>query len=309
VLAYAIITIIMRFGKGGKHVYKKAKPQTKYGRAAAIIAAKIAADIKRKTTNRAHVAREPEAEAAPEAVSTISERDDMGLLKLTQEMVRSYVIVAYVSRFQEPAEEDWKRTIAVLVSEGIPMDRRTIRQIFKKCAPKVGRGIARRSARRAVDPTRNVTNRVDVAREAEAAPDAEAEAEAVPALSEREKKGLLKVTQEMVRSYVIVAFVSRFQEPAEEDWKRIVAVLVSEGVPMDPRTIRQIFKNCQAGNTSSKQKSGAGRKRKLEPDNVGLAAATRVVDGGISPKSAKHICNEANRGLVGIYLHCDHLDL
>jgi hypothetical protein len=157
---------------------------------------------------------------------------------------------------------------------------------------KAERGAARRAAR---DLSRKGTIRVDdVAREPEAEAE-EPEPVPVPTLSEREGMGLLKLDQEMVRNYVIVAYATRFQEPAEEDWKSIIAILISEGVPTSARTIRQIFKNCQAGNTSAKQKSGAGRKRKLEPDNVGLAAAARALNGGISPKFATEICNEANR--------------
>jgi hypothetical protein len=133
-------------------------------------------------------------------------------------------------------------------------------------SPLAERGAAIRAAR---ELSRKGTTRVDVARE----PESEPEPERVPTLlSDREDMGLLKLDQDMVRNYVIVAYASRFQEPAEEDWKSIIAILISEGVPTSARTIRQIFKNCQAGNTSAKQKSGAGRKRKLEPGNVGRAA-------------------------------------
>jgi hypothetical protein len=178
---------------------------------------------------------------------------------------------------------------------------------------KAARSSARKAAR---DLCQKRTNRVDVVigepeADAEADADAETEAESeaeaepesepvpVPKLSEREGMGLLKLDQETIRAYVIVAFATRFQEPAEEDWKSIIAILISEGVPMDARTIRQIFKNCQAGNTSAKQKSGAGRKRILQPENEGLAAAAVALNNGISPALATDICNQHNERTQG----------
>jgi hypothetical protein len=116
----------------------KPRAKTKADRRAAALAARRAADL-----NRVDVAREPEPEpdrvdvvtdvarepdpepelseresmgildvareSKPVPVPKLSEQEGMGLLKLDQEAIRTYIIVAYATRFNEPVEEDWKR--------------------------------------------------------------------------------------------------------------------------------------------------------------------------------------------------------
>jgi hypothetical protein len=79
---------------------------------------------------------QPEPGPEPEPIpSEREQRESMGLpvFDLDQEALRSYIIVAYASRFNTPAEEHWSGIIFVLIGEGIPMTAKTIHQIFREC--------------------------------------------------------------------------------------------------------------------------------------------------------------------------------
>jgi hypothetical protein len=134
------------------------------------------------------------------------------------------------------------------------------------------------------------TNRVDATRESE------------PKLSERASMGLLQIDEEQMRSYVISVYAIRFHEPAEDLWSGIIGTLLGEHIPMAARTIREIFKNCQNGDTSCKRKPGGGRKRILNPDNEGLAAAAGILalngGGSVSPALATEVCNQHNESTL-----------
>jgi len=117
-----------------------------------------------------------------------------------------------------------------------------------------------------------------------------------PKMSERESLGLLPLTEDQIRTYVNVAYISRYAEPSEEDWPSIFTVLETE-VPVSRKTLRSLFVSLQKGVIKTKRLGGTGPKAKLEADNPGLCAAALALNGGISPNVATNICNQTNHRL------------
>jgi hypothetical protein len=137
--------------------------------------------------------------------------------------------------------------VALIVIVSAVMFRR---KGLPKKAPAKPRGNHLSKKKRRVERDRSLegTNREDATRESE------------PKLSERASMGLLQIDEEQMRSYVIGVYAIRFHEPAEDLWSGIIGTLLGEHIPMAAKTIREIFKNCQNGDTSCKRKPGGGRK-------------------------------------------------
>jgi hypothetical protein len=174
------------------------------------------------------------------------------------------------------------------------------RKGLPKRAPAKPRGNHLSKKKRRVEKDRSWegTNRVDATtRESE------------PKLSERASMGLLQIDEEQMRSYVIGVYAIRFHEPTEDLWSGIIGALLGEHIPMTARTIREIFKNCQNGDTSCKRKPGGGRKRILNPDNEGLAAGILALNGGVSPALATEVCNQHNERRNSAVLDLTHKDM
>ena len=119
-----------------------------------------------------------------------------------------------------------------------------------------------------------------------------------PKLSEREEQGLLELNEEMIRTYVAVCYIARFDEPPKEEWREIIAEIHKE-VPAKKSTIQGIFERLADDRTTLdevlKRKAGSGRKRKLSPDNPGLCAAAIALNSGISQTMATMTCNQENK--------------
>lgn len=115
-----------------------------------------------------------------------------------------------------------------------------------------------------------------------------------PLMSQRSDVGLLEISEAQIRTYIQVAFIKRFEEPAKEDWPSIITTLSGE-VAIHKSTIYNIFLTCMAGKDATKRQVGSGRKRKLRPEDIGLSAATFALNSGLSPSMAVYICNETNK--------------
>jgi hypothetical protein len=112
---------------------------------------------------------------------------------------------------------------------------------------------------------------------------------------EKQERGLFYCTEEAVRVYCYVAYIKRFNEPAETEWGPIASILAKE-ISVDVRTVKLVFKNVQTGEREPwKQAPGKGRYRKLGPENNGLLAGALALNTGVSPEMATAICNETNQ--------------
>ena len=93
-------------------------------------------------------------------------------------------------------------------------------------------------------------------------------------LQDREIHGLTAISEENLRTYIAVAYVTRFNSPPKEDWTGIVSTIAKE-INVSTKTIRLIFtkldNNCTVEEAIS-HASGSGRKKKLPIDNEGLRA-------------------------------------
>ena len=115
-------------------------------------------------------------------------------------------------------------------------------------------------------------------------------------MKEKLAEGLHVCNQRMMRSYVVVAFCMRFEaSPEKSDWSEYANQLQNE-IGMNKRSILNIFDKCLNGDRSpEKQKPGAGRRMKLEANNVGLRAGALALASGFPPKMATAICNAENK--------------
>jgi hypothetical protein len=129
--------------------------------------------------------------------------------------------------------------------------------------------------------------------------DSEAESKRKPTVKELRAIGHFVVTRQQISTYIVVAYVKRFGEPDETDWKTIATVLSKE-TGLKPKTIKGIFKSCRStvtkrGEDPTVSRPGQGRKHKLGPDNAGLKAAAIALNTGMSVSMAMHICNQQNK--------------
>lgn len=117
-----------------------------------------------------------------------------------------------------------------------------------------------------------------------------------PTMTQRKQTGLMFCSQAEIRTYIKVAFIYEFNEPAEEDWDHYVSQL-KQRIGYKAESIRQIFKDIQRGVDPVPQKPGAGRPTKLGADNPGLVAAANAMNCGTPRSLALLICNETNQRL------------
>ena len=116
-------------------------------------------------------------------------------------------------------------------------------------------------------------------------------------MAEAEAAGFQVCSQEQLRTYCVVAYRRRFEEPDEVEWAGHCAQLSKE-TGMNKQTIREVFRKCRDGvKEPEKQKEGAGRPRKLPSDNPGLVAAAIALNSGQSPNMATELCNRENESM------------
>lgn len=114
--------------------------------------------------------------------------------------------------------------------------------------------------------------------------------------ADRKALGEHVLSQEELRTYVVVAYVKRFKEPDESSWGEIAETLSKE-IGLNQRTTRSVLNRCHQHHANpAKQKPGAGRPKKLEKNNKGLLAAIVALNGGVPPNIATEICNAENAG-------------
>ena len=100
--------------------------------------------------------------------------------------------------------------------------------------------------------------------------------------ADRKALGEHVLSQEDLRTYVVVAYVKRFKEPDESSWGEIAETLSKE-IGLNQRTTRSVLHRCQQHHANpAKQKPGAGRPKKLEKNNKGLLAAIVALNGGVT---------------------------
>jgi hypothetical protein len=115
-----------------------------------------------------------------------------------------------------------------------------------------------------------------------------------PTMQERIDAGFRACNQTEARTYIYLAYVNRFKEPATPEWADIIPILAKE-TGMDPRSIKAVFQKCLDGNANpALQAKGSGRPCKLRSDNPGLVAAALALNIGASPVMATAICNAVN---------------
>ena len=120
----------------------------------------------------------------------------------------------------------------------------------------------------------------------------------LPKLSTRESHGLIPLTEQMIRCKIIVDYALRYREPSKEAWPSIIKDLAAElPTGSSEETIRQLFTELSQGEVRIDRREGSGRKRKLGPDNPGLAAAALALNSGVSWQMATDICNQTNKRL------------
>jgi len=114
-------------------------------------------------------------------------------------------------------------------------------------------------------------------------------------IEERKELGMVFATQEEVRVAIKVAYVLEYNEPDESEWGSIATNLNARwGIRR--RTVKEVFQRLRDGNANAtKQKTGAGRPRKLKSDNEGLIAAAAALNNGTPPSLAVYICNSVNK--------------
>ena len=115
-------------------------------------------------------------------------------------------------------------------------------------------------------------------------------------MSMRKEHGFILVSEEHIRTYVTVAYVLRFNEPLQEEWNGIAAVLARE-LECDKRTVLTVFERIyEEGDAEAgiKAVERSGRPRKLPPNNPGLAAAGMALNSNLSVSIATEICNKTN---------------
>lgn len=61
----------------------------------------------------------------------LSDRDEFGLVVVTEEQIRCYVAVAFALRFDEPARKEWDEPVSLITKE-LGCDRRTVLSVFEK---------------------------------------------------------------------------------------------------------------------------------------------------------------------------------
>jgi len=118
-------------------------------------------------------------------------------------------------------------------------------------------------------------------------------------LREREDNGYLELTEEMIRTYIAVSYITRFDEPCKEEWPECISILHDE-LPTTKTTIKSIFVKLASDRVTvseATKRKGSGRKRKLTPDNPGLRAAAVALNSGVSQSMATEICNQQNKRL------------
>ena len=116
-------------------------------------------------------------------------------------------------------------------------------------------------------------------------------------LSEREDHGLIAVTEAQIRTYAAVAYIIRFNEPIEDEWNGIAAVIAKE-LDCDKRTVLSVFERVHDERDAVAGINAAGRSgrpHKLPADNPGLAAAAMALNSNLSVSVATEICNNTNR--------------
>jgi len=96
-------------------------------------------------------------------------------------------------------------------------------------------------------------------------------------MADREAAGFQVCNQTELRMYCVVAYRVRFGEPDESDWGGYAGVL-SDEIGMNKESIKAVFRRCRDGDIGpAAQKEGAGRPRKLAPDNPGLSVRVTLI--------------------------------
>ena len=107
--------------------------------------------------------------------------------------------------------------------------------------------------------------------------------------------GRVPLTEEHYRSYYLVCYLHRYDEPPEEDWDDIIKTIQLE-VGGTRKAIKSVFEKAQNGDfNATRRKKGTGRPLKLDRNtNPGLVAAALALNVGVPPTLAVNICNSVN---------------
>lgn len=77
-------------------------------------------------------------------------------------------------------------------------------------------------------------------------------------MKEREEAGMLVCNETQIRSYIVVAYTMKYNEPNVSEWPRIVKEII-EDIGAHPATIKAVFRKCRDGDPNP-----AERKKELD---------------------------------------------